>query len=333
MRLEIETVDPRNEAAYRRYYDTWIDASIPGRADPHLWSFEEARAFVLSPAGDPSELFLAREEERPVAAAWLTLPRRENAHLAVLFIAVSTEHRRRGIGAQMFTHVSRRAGAAQRTSLLTQVNVAAGGEESAPAVPFLTKRGFTLRHTEIRRQQALPVADAVLDELAGHAAALSRGYHLVSWTGPCPDQYAEQYASLKSLLGVEAPTGELDRQPARWDIGRLRESEQLWQAQGLHPYTTVALTPDRTTIAGHTQATVSTHHRGRAQQHDTLVLRAHRGQRLGLALKVANLRQLQAAHPEVTRMDTANAERNDAMIAVNAQLGYKIIETEQLWQR
>jgi len=72
--------------------------------------------------------------------------------------------------------------------------------------------------------------------------------------------------------------------------------------------------------------------RGRAYQWDTLVLPEHRGHRLGLALKVANLRALQAEHPEVTRITTWNAEQNGPMVAVNVELGFEIVERLQEWQ-
>jgi hypothetical protein len=70
------------------------------------------------------------------------------------------------------------------------------------------------------------------------------------------------------------------------------------------------------------------------QQSGTLVLPAHRGHRLGLAIKVANLRQLQAAIDDTPRLlHTFNAGVNAPMLAVNAQLGFRPVEVEEEWQR
>ena len=51
--------------------------------------------------------------------------------------------------------------------------------------------------------------------------------------------------------------------------------------------------------------------------------RAHRGHRLGVAVKVATLRLLQERRPDVTEVLTYNAEVNDHMIAVNELLGFE----------
>src|SRR5690606_6524998 len=106
------------------------------------------------------------------------------------------------------------------------------------------------------------------------------------------------YAHLKGLLSVEAPMGELEFEPEKWDVQRLRDEEDEAAAQGRTLYTTIALAPDGE-VAGHTQLAVPSHDPGRAYQWDTLVLRKHRGHRLGLALKVANLDAMSADHPEI----------------------------------
>ena len=51
--------------------------------------------------------------------------------------------------------------------------------------------------------------------------------------------------------------------------------------------------------------------------------REHRGHRLGVAVKVANLRLLQRERPDITRLTTYNAEVNSHMIGVNEALGFR----------
>jgi len=65
------------------------------------------------------------------------------------------------------------------------------------------------------------------------------------------------------------------------------------------------------------------HESERAYQWGTLVSPAHRGHRLGLAIKVANLRLLQRTHPQITTVVTYNADVNAHMVAVNERLGYR----------
>ena len=61
----------------------------------------------------------------------------------------------------------------------------------------------------------------------------------------------------------------------------------------------------------------------RAHQGGTLVLREHRGHRLGALMKAAVLRELAATMPEVRRISTYNSEDNTPMVAVNEALGFR----------
>lgn len=332
MGFEVVTVDPHDEQAFRRCYETFARAAVVGRTDPTLWTYEEAYAsLVTANSSARQEMYVALDGGEPVGAGDLTLPMLENTGLLGFDFAVLEDQRRRGVGAALFDHVVGRARAEGRTTLATELSVTAGTEHTAPAKSFFSKRGLTLRNTEFRRQLRVPVPPDRLADLADKAAAKASGYELLSWVDACPDRYADQYARLKGLLATEAPTGELEIDAEMWTVERLRESERRSTAQGRTSYTTVAVAPDGS-LAGHTQLMVPGHEPGRAYQSDTLVLDVHRGHRLGLALKVANLRRMQSAHPDVGRIETWNAEQNGPMVAVNEELGYRIAEVCQEWQ-
>ena len=64
------------------------------------------------------------------------------------------------------------------------------------------------------------------------------------------------------------------------------------------------------------------HEPGRAYQWGTLVRPQDRGHRLGVAVKVANLRLLQRERPDIVRLTTYNAEVNAHMIGVNEAMGF-----------
>ncbi len=64
-----------------------------------------------------------------------------------------------------------------------------------------------------------------------------------------------------------------------------------------------------------------------------LVKPAHRGHRLGLAMKVRNHRHVQDALDGPVVAHTWNAEQNTHMNAINALLGYRQVEHCQEWQR
>jgi GNAT superfamily N-acetyltransferase len=70
-----------------------------------------------------------------------------------------------------------------------------------------------------------------------------------------------------------------------------------------------------------------------ATQEDTLVLKSHRGHRLGMLLKAANLRQLREVSPDTAVITTFNAEDNRPMLDVNEALGFHAIGYEGSWQK
>ena len=65
---------------------------------------------------------------------------------------------------------------------------------------------------------------------------------------------------------------------------------------------------------------------GAAVERDAVVARAHRGNRLGLAVKTANLRELARVDPGRRHVETMNAEDNPWMVQINIDLGFEVIE-------
>ena len=59
--------------------------------------------------------------------------------------------------------------------------------------------------------------------------------------------------------------------------------------------------------------------------------REHRGHRLGLAVKAANIRAVQDAYPDKTRITTQNAESNDFMVDINKEIGFEAVEDSMEW--
>jgi hypothetical protein len=68
-------------------------------------------------------------------------------------------------------------------------------------------------------------------------------------------------------------------------------------------------------------------------QGDTIVLREHRGHRLGMLLKLANLDHLQRLAPGHPSVTTYNAEENRHMLSVNEDVGFVAWGYEGAWQK
>ncbi len=82
-----------------------------------------------------------------------------------------------------------------------------------------------------------------------------------------------------------------------------------------------------------TELLVSPHSPAQGWQAVTVVHPSHRGHRLGLAVKIANLEALAARAPAVRLIVTGNAATNGPMIAVNDMLGFEIASEGMFWQK
>ncbi|GLZ76103.1 GNAT family N-acetyltransferase [Actinorhabdospora filicis] len=329
--MEIFRIDPLDEAALSANHAAMSAGLAFGRVDPPIWSLDEVRVNLTHEGSSyQRELYSAVVDGEVVGGAQIEMPMRDNLNLAQVEVAVRPSSRRQGVGTALLEAVAARTASLGRTSLLGIVNQPVS-DEPAAGVTFAARHGFTWRNTEIRRSLPLPVPPAHLAELEAKAAARAGEYRLVSWAGACPEEWVEQFAYLKSMLMTDAPTGEMDYEQEIWDAERVRADEAKTEAQGRKWVTTVAVAPDGT-LAGNTQIGVPGHE-SRTFQWDTLVLEVHRGHRLGLALKVANLRRLAEVAPGATSVETWNAEQNGPMVAVNEEIGFRVVEGLQEWQR
>ena len=76
-------------------------------------------------------------------------------------------------------------------------------------------------------------------------------------------------------------------------------------------------------VAGLTEVVVPAQHPERADQYDTIVVRAHRGYGIDSAIKARMLFELSGAEPGLREVQTWNAHNNESMLKVNAELGYQ----------
>jgi GNAT superfamily N-acetyltransferase len=331
--MDVRTVDPSEAAEFRAWFGTFRAACTAAR-DPAVpfSSYEEAARLHAQPGPtERVEAIGAFVGGVCVGAAELRASLRENPGPAGFLLAVLPEHRSGGVGTALLERVRASARAGRWHSLITTVYVPPSDVAGTSGSRFARRHGFTLRHTDIRRILEVPLPSERLAELQAYAAERSGGYRLVSWAGGCPEEHVEQFAHLQALMATEAPPGPTPRPAVRWDAARQREYEQQRADRGRTTYVTVAVAPDGG-LAGFTRIFSATSRPVQAEQSGTLVVRGHRGHRLGLAMKLANLREVLAAEPQVRQVETLNAEQNAPMVAVNAQMGFAVVERVERWQ-
>ncbi|WP_337060281.1 GNAT family N-acetyltransferase [Kineococcus sp. G2] len=330
--MATSTDDPARAAWAAEHFDDWYAAQAAGeshgRADPALWQPGERRAELEhGTVDDRIHLLLARDGAgTALGAAEVWLPVHDNAHLALVDVAVVPAHRRRGVGSALLRACLDVAAAAGRTRVRCTterpLDVAAGDWPGSAAAAAW---GFTLAQAVARRQLLLPPPEGLLEELERTAAPHAAGYAVRTWAGPAPQEHVDALAHLASRMSTDAPLGELSTTPEVWDAARVREGEALRSAQGRRWWTALALSPGGEPV-GYTVLVNSRHEPQRLLQHDTLVVREHRGHRLGLLLKVACLRAALRDVPGAERVTTWNAVANAPMVAVNEAMGFRADE-------
>jgi GNAT superfamily N-acetyltransferase len=269
-----------------------------------------------------------RVDGRIVTTGAVEGPLLHNLELAEAAVHTHPEHRGKGYGATMLEACERVARERGRTTVLGMLAWPYDGHphgDGDPDVEFALAHGYAMSLVEIQRRLDLPVEEATLDRLSASAAEHHEGYTLRSWKGAVPEDLLQGWAEVTSALMTEAPTGETEREPEVPDGQVVREAEALAFAQGRELYATAALDAEGTVVA-YTNFGVNKEGSPRAYQWGTLVRPEHRGHRLGLAVKVANLRLLQRERPDLGQVVTWNAEVNEHMIGVNEALGFVPVE-------
>ncbi len=179
----------------------------------------------------------------------------------------------------------------------------------------------------------LPIDVERLDRLHDDAVAYAGDYDLLTWEDTCPDEYVDGFAYAAVAMSTDMPHAGIDVEAQTWDAARIRLQEDRRKAAGTHALTVAARHVATGRLVGYTTLLHDVAHPAAAHQEDTLVLHEHRGHRLGMLLKVLNLRRAEQNWPSVERIHTWNARENDPMLSINLALGFQVTSTESAWQR
>jgi GNAT superfamily N-acetyltransferase len=268
-----------------------------------------------------------------VGIASLILFRRENRDLAQVEVRVLPEHRRQGVGTaivQATADVAREAG---RTVLAGQDEVWERPGFVDAGGPFARRIGFTPVQHNVRRRLDLPLEPTQADALRADPRTTPAGYSVLTFADRWPDEYLEDRCVFGYRMSTDVPMGEQELEAEAWDEERVRALEAFLVAQNRAKVTAVARHDATGRLVAFTEVVVPLGAPESAWQHDTLVLREHRGHGLGFAVKVANLWALVERHPAVRTINTWNAADNQHMIAVNEAMGFEVVAHSTYWRK
>ncbi|WP_151081997.1 GNAT family N-acetyltransferase [Nocardioides cynanchi] len=322
--LVIRPVDPLDDADMDAFQEVYAAAERAEDPDTPLYSREDAVAMLSSRDGgyrwDGFGAFLG---DTMVGESLVTGDSRADVRTARLWIWVDPHHARRGVGTQLVAHGEQQLRSWGRAVCQAQTRI--GADRSGPNRRFAERLGYTLVNTEVERRLALPADPTLLERLAADAAPHHTAYDVRVVVGPVPPDLAPSYVALKNRLSLEAPSGELDVEAGQDTVAELAAQDRDLRASGRTRVGAYALDGSGE-VVGYAVAAASADGADHVDQWGTLVHPAHRGHRLGMAVKCAQLRAIGERFPTKRLITTTNAETNRQMVAINEALGFEVRE-------
>ncbi len=331
--MDLVRNDVRDLAALERAHEVLLAVDAHDRP----WATSWAREHFVRDLQDPMPqerrvLVTALEGGRTVGTGVLSLPMRDNLRLAWLAIWVRPDQRRRGVGSALTVEMVRLAVDDGRTELIGIVYLPADVREQHGNALFAAHHGFDPGLVQLDRHLELPVPADLLDALEAESAGQHGDYDVRTFAGGVPPELRESYCRASNTLAVEAPGGDIGFEEDTCTAADLEEWLGRLADAGDELLTTVAVDAAGDVVA-YTDLLVHAHSDTDVGQLGTLVVPGHRGHRLGLAVKVRGLRELQRRHPGRRRVTTSNAEVNAHMVAINERLGFRPLEVMTIYRR
>ncbi|WP_309708658.1 GNAT family N-acetyltransferase [Pseudolysinimonas sp.] len=293
----------------------------------------------------PKRLLVARAEGRIVAQATTETQTGEEADTSWVQVLVHPEFRGRGIGRALADRVEEAVLADGRRKAIAYVaGRAMGGARlnsptgygsiagDARSTRFMQARGYTFEQVERLSRLQLPVAG--LDALVTAAEEASGpDYRVHTWIDRSSDRWLEDRAVLATRMSTDAPSAGLEEPEDVWTVERVRDADDRRESNPRRHLVAAAEHMASGRLVAYSALSVPRQPHRAVQQYATLVLREHRGHRLGMLVKVANLAHLAAISPGHPSILTFNAEENRHMLDVNEALGFTPIAYEGAWRK
>ncbi len=296
---------------------------------------------------EPRRLFTARLDGRMVARGVYETRTNDDFGMVWLMAEVLQDARGHGVGEALAQHLEQLALDEGKTHAIVYApSWKTGGiripsptgfgsvPAGTPEVRLLQGMGYTLEQVERGSRMTLPLDEESLRAAYTTAAsAAGPDYRVHTWSGFTPAEWRQDIAHLLTRMSTDAPSAGLDEPEDPWTVERLLEDEAK---EAESPRTSVVAAVEHVptgALVGFTEMTVPAEAERAVSQEDTIVLREHRGHRLGMLLKAANLLWLEQVAPGHPSVITYNAEENRHMLAVNEALGFVAFVYEGAWRK
>jgi len=330
----IAMVDVRNE----------ICREISGHGDEAITP-TELLPYYRSSEHQIRNFWLILEDGEVVGRIGVDIPLDEGSNSAIWIIELLRRAWSRGIGSAAYELVERTAREQGRTVLQSWAeHPAAAGPRLAPptgfgsipedhAARFYLRQGYTLEQVERSSAFDLTGSFAEVERLLSVAQTASGDYRVVQWFAPTPAEYVDGYAWMKSRMSTDTPTGALEFAEEAWDAGRIAEHDARYTDVGRTLLVTAAQHVETGELCAFNELVIGNDRTEASHQEDTLVLKEHRGHKLGTLVKCAGLLAWREVAPASPRVITYNAEENRPMLDINEAIGFAPIAYDGGWKK
>jgi mycothiol synthase len=308
------------------------DAALHAEAspdDPRVPLDAELAWVRGQPAHVGGVLLVARDGDGAIAGSarctWEDLDGVDHALSAQ--IGVLPGHRRQGLGITLL----------ERSVVVAEARgrrlVHGRTRDSVPAGQAFCRR-LGAQSAQVMRESRLDLA-AVDRALVGRWIAEGRaravGYRLLRIEGVTPPGLTEQVAAAYQIMNT-APRDDLDRGDVTVTPELVRDYERAEQAAGMQRWAYYAAEQASGRFVGVTDIYAWPAEPDRVHVGATAVDPAHRGRGLGKWLKAEMTALILERLPGVRWVITGNATSNDAMLAINRELGFRPATAVTTWQ-
>ncbi len=326
--MEIIPLDRDDDVLLKGLFGMSSRSEKVSRVHPVRRTLEEFVAgvrFVFP--GEREEAVVAVVDGEPAGWVRLYLPQRDNLEKCWMELTVDPDHRGSGIWSALLAWVEDRARGNGRSLLLGEVFVPVSQRDSHADRVFALNRGYRVASVEIVRTLPLPVAAALLAREARRSSvAMGEEYELTVHVDGVPDLLRQGVCDCSNRLILDAPTGDLDFEPESMTVEDYQTNLDHFHESGATMLTAVAVHRESGVVAAYSDLNYPVGDPHMVFQWGTLVLPEHRGHRLGMAVKVANLEQLARVAPDRRTVQTMNDEQNPWMVQINVDLGFAVTE-------
>jgi GNAT superfamily N-acetyltransferase len=300
----------------------------------------------------PKSLVIARVDGRIVGSAtveWRT--EGPAAGESWQMVAVHPDAQGIGVGRALADHLEQLARSQGKARIIARVNsVDRPGERLEPrsgwgSVPrdnrevrFLQNRGYAFHQITRMSRLPLPADPGVLEtNLARAHEKAGDEYRLLFWGDRTPERWRADMVMQMTRLDEDVPLAGIpmaglgDASPRT--LERFLDEEEKAAAGPTRQIVAAVEHVPTGTLAGFTNLFVPARRDHPIGQGATIVIAEHRGHRLSMLLKIANIRYLNETHPGHPSIVTGNAEENRFMLDVNEALGFVPIAAQGVWTK